>query len=122
MASSLIKKDFPEPDLPKTTSLAFSKENRSKIIREPFCRFNPYIIPLSWVKVAEVKGKVDAREVVSIFRVIKRSSVPRGIVDLNPSSICRVDNLGSIRREESVDSSLFDDCSSSARDSEYKVI
>src|SRR3990167_9842201 len=69
-ASSLTKYDLPAPDLAKTTILAFSWLNLSKIIKEPLCSLTPYIIPELCDSVDEIKGKVVARDVVSMLRVI----------------------------------------------------
>src|SRR3990167_10849251 len=69
-ASSLTKYDLPAPDLAKTTMLAFSWLNLSKIIKEPLCSLIPYIIPELWERVDDIKGKVVAKEVVSMLRVI----------------------------------------------------
>src|SRR3989344_7945574 len=120
--SSLIRYDFPAPDFPNTTSFAFSKEYLSKIIKDPFCSLIPYIIPLSCVSVADVNGKVEASDVVSIFLVIQSLSSPIGIVDLNPSSICKVVVFVIRRIDERVDISFFDSSSRLARLSENRVI
>ena len=84
-ASVLTKYDFPAPDVANTVKFAFSKENLSKIIKDSFCEFIPYKTPVSEESSADVKGKVVETEVVSIFLVIERLSLPYGAVDKNPS-------------------------------------
>src|SRR3989344_2798656 len=74
----------------------------------------PYIMPSLAVNADEAKGKVVAKEVVSILWVRLSRSNPSGRVDLNPSSICRGAGLAVIDKEASVDSiSLEVLCSSS---------
>jgi hypothetical protein len=71
---------------------------------------------------ADVNGKVDAREVVSMFLTINNLSWPRGMVDLNPSSICRVEVFVRIRIELSVIINLFDDSVKSFKLSDERVM
>ena len=70
---------------------------------------------------AELNGKVEASDVVSIFLVIYNLSCPSGVVDLNPSSICSVAVLDKIKIELSVVISFFADSLSSLKLSEDKV-
>ena len=78
-------------------------------------------MPLSWVSMAELNGKVEASEVVSMFLVMYNLSCPNGVVDLKPSSICKVAVLGKIKIELRVVISIFAASFSSLKLSEDKV-
>src|SRR3989344_5719291 len=80
----------------------FSIENRSKMIKEPFWVFIPYKTPVSEESSAEVKGKVVARDVVSIFLVIDILSRPKGAVDKKPLSISSVQCFAVTRMDPNV--------------------
>ena len=69
---ALLRRCHPEPDFANTTWLAFSRENRSKITRLLLCRLMPYMMPELVFKDEEVKGKVVASDVVSMFLVINK--------------------------------------------------
>ncbi len=51
----------------------------------------------------EVKGKVVAKDVVSMLRVTRSLSTPMGRVVLNPSSICSVAFFETINSEPRAD-------------------
>jgi len=108
--------DFPAPDLAKITELAFSKVKRSKIIKESLCSLIPYIMPSLAVSSEEVKGKVVAKEVVSILRVIINLSMQVGMVVLRPSSICKVACLATMSREPKVEITSLVTLSNSSND------
>ena len=107
---------YTEPDFAKITSFAFSSENLSKITREPLCLLIPYIIPSSIVRSDDVNGKVVAKLVVSMFRVIKSLSSPAGMDDWNASSICKDAVLEISNNAPKVDSSFAVTDSSSSRE------
>src|SRR3989338_7225586 len=115
-ASSLTKYDLPDPDLANITELAFSKVNLSKRIKESLCSLMPYMIPSLAVSSDEAKGKVVAKEVVSMLWVRLRKSCPWGRQDLKPSSICKVVCLAVIEREAKVDSTSFEVLCNSSKD------
>jgi len=83
--------------------LAFSREKRSKTTRLSLCSLIPYIKPSLAVNSEEVKGKVVAKLVVSMLRLILSLSRPVGRVVLKPSSIWRVAVLATIKRAPKVD-------------------
>ena len=85
----------------------FSREKRSKIIKDSFSEFIPYKTPRSLDSSALVKGKVVAREVLSMFLVIDNLSMPNGAEERNPFSWSRVACLATIIKDPKVDSTCL---------------
>src|SRR3989344_4811322 len=65
----------------------------------PLCSLRPYIMPSLEVSSDEVKGKVEAREVVSMFLVTMRWSMEVGRVVLKPTACSRIAGGAEMRRE-----------------------
>jgi len=83
--SNFTAYDFPDPDFANMTSLAFSRENRSKRMSELLCRFIPYRMPELELRSKDKKGKSEDRGPVFMVVCDCRISFPYGSVELNPS-------------------------------------
>lgn len=106
-ASSLTVNDLPAPDLAKTTELPFSKEKRSKITSPELCMLMPYRMPLSWLRSAEVNGKLVEMAPVDMLRRICSWSENCGTLLLSPCSCCELAGLEKISCWPSKDSILW---------------
>ena len=84
--SNLTAYDFPAPDVAKTTMLAFCNENLSNKIKLLLCLLIPYKIPSSLVSSDDMNGNDDAIGEEFMLNATIRSSIPSGIVEVNPCS------------------------------------
>jgi hypothetical protein len=81
--------DFHAHDVAKITLFMFGNfiSNLSKITSHPVCKFIPYKIQVSLTISFDIKGKLHAKEDVTLLLTIQSSSTQIGNDELNHSSI-----------------------------------
>jgi len=90
--SSFVEKDFQAHDVASTILFAFGSFalNLSNITSDEECKFIQYNIQVSCIRSLLIKGKLHHKEVESILLYIQSSSLHKGVVLSNHSSILKL--------------------------------